>query len=360
MGCRLHRDQQHEIGEGEVQADQSIIEENQSIQNERWCVMGYATVQRVPRVDNHRHAKQIHDNTKPLRGRSPEIKPLGNRRDADTYHIRMNGDAVELVLYKTPVITFMPDGEVTLFVDSYNTVSTHQFISHVLGISASGVRRTTVLTINNSKYTLADKDKLRLRRDVSGNWQVLNAMQQWTWRLDRKAVTNVRSRYAEFYKYLKGFVSLRTESMKIHNWANDEKDCIRVQQSEFKSVCGGTFPMSEYCYMDKRGKQASDWNPVKPHQYEKSAMLFEKLIRSDQPEEDKHTNFYKAALLLIAKLENDRMDIRTDDVTVVSKNIVPLLDDVLFMLYANEVLVRKALPQGKVSTGIYEHWMLAW
>ena len=118
--------------------------------------------------------------------------------------------------------------------------------------------------------------------------------------------------------------------------------------------------MSEYCYMDKRGKQASDWNPVKPHQYEKSAMLFEKLIRSDQPEEDKHTNFYKAALLLIAKLENDRMDIRTDSVRVKSKHIVPLLDDVLFMLYANEVLVRKALPQGKVSTGIYEHWMLAW
>ena len=330
--------------------------------------MGYATVQRVPRVHDYKTALKLHDNIKPLRGRSPEIKPLGNRRDADTYHIRKDGDAIELVLYKTPVITFMPDGEVVLFVDSYNTVSTHQFLSHVLGISASGVRRTTVLTINNSKYTLADKDKLRLRKDVSGNWQVLNAMQQWTWRLDRKAVSKVRAQYAEFYKYLKGFVSLRTESIKISHWAEKEKDCIRVQQSEFKSVCGGTFPMSEYCYMDKRGKQASDWNPVKPHQYEKSAMLFEKLIRSDQPEEDKHTNFYKAALLLIAKLENDRMDIRIASqsnteyggVTVVSKNIVPLLDDVLFMLYANEVLVRKALPQGKVSTGIYEHWMTEW
>ena len=327
--------------------------------------MGYATVQRVPRVHDYKTALKLHDTIKPLRGRSPEIKPLGDRRDADTYHIRkagnvVFGESIELVLYKTPVITFMPDDEVVLFVDSYNTVSTHQFISHVLGISASGVRRTTVLTINNSKYTLADKDKLRLRRDVSGNWQVLNAMQQWTWRLDRKAVTNVRSRYAEFYKYLKGFVSLRTESMTESAWNPRMFDGIHVEQSEFKSVCGGTFPMSEYCYMDKRGKQASDWNPVKPHQYEKSAMLFEKLIRPDQPEEDKHTNFYKAALLLIAKLENDRMDIRTDSVRVKSKHIVPLLDDVLFMLYANEVLVRKALPQGKVSTGIYEHWMLAW
>jgi hypothetical protein len=330
--------------------------------------MGYATVMRVPRVDNYKFAKHLHDNIKPLRGRSPEIKPLGDRRDADTYHIRMNGDEIELVLYKTPVITFMPDGEVVLFVDSYNTVATHQFIQQVLGIGASGVRRTTVLTINNSKYTLADKDKLRLRKDVGGNWQVLNAMQQWTWRLDRKAVSNVRAQYGEFYKYLKGFVSLRTENMKISHWAEKEKDCIRVQQSEFKSVCGGTFPMSEYAYMDKRGRQSLDWNAVKPHQYEKSAAMFEKLIRSDQPEEDKHTNFYKAALLLIAKLENDRMDTRVASqsnteyggVTVVSKNIVPLLDDILFMMNAHQVLVRKALPQGKVSSGIYEHWMVEW
>ena len=316
---------------------------------------------RVPRIQDYAIALKAFNYIKPLRGRSPEIKPLGNRRDADTYHIRKDGEAVELVLYKTPVITFMPDGEVVLFVDSYNTVATHQFIQQVLGIGASGVRRTTVLTINNSKYTLADKDKLRLRKDEeSGKWQVLNPSEQWTWRLDRKAVSNVRAQYGEFYKYLKGFVNLRTENMKISHWAEKEKDCIRVQQSEFKSVCGGTFPMSVYAYMDKRGKQSLDWNAVKPHQYEKSAMMFEKLIRSDQPEEDKHTNFYKAALLLIAKLENDRMDIRTDDVTVVSKNIVPLLDDVLFMIHAHQVLVRKALPQGKVSSGIYEHWMVKW
>jgi len=322
--------------------------------------MGYATVQRVPRIHDYAQALRIHDTIKPLRGRSPEIKPLGDRRDADTYHIRMNGEAVELVLYKTPVITFMPDGEVVLFVDSYNTVATHQFIQQVLGVSVWGVRRTTVLTINNSKYTLAAKDKLRLRKDVSGNWQVLNPAQQWTWRLDRKAVTNVRAQYGEFYKYLKGFVNLRTESMKATNWRDDEKDCIRVQQSEFKSVFGSMTSVRSYAYMDKRGKQHINYSNVKPEQYAASSNAFDCLIRPDQPEEDKHTNFYKAALLLVAKLESDAMDIRTDDITVVSKNIVPLLDGVLFMIHAHQVLIRKALPQGKVSSGIYENWMLEW
>jgi hypothetical protein len=319
--------------------------------------MGYATVQRVPRVHSYAEALRIHSNTKPLRGRAEEIRPLGNRRDADTYWIRKHGDAIELVLYKTPVITFEPDGDVVLFVDSYNSVSTHQFLSHVLGISAGGVRRTTVLTINNSKYTLAGQDKLRLRKE-DGNWHVLNPTQQWSWRLDRKAVAEVRSKYGEFYKYLKGFVNLRTESITESTWNPRTFDGIHVEQSEFKSVFGNAIHIRAYSFMDKRGKQSMNWTAVKPEWYESSSTLFEKLIRPDQPEEDKHTNFYKAALLLIAKLENDAMDIRTDSVRVRSKHIVPLLDDVLFMMNAHQVLVRKALPQGKVSSGIYEHWMM--
>ena len=322
--------------------------------------MGYATVQRVPRVHNYADALKIHDKTKPLRGRAIEIRPLGNRRDADTYHIRKHGDAIELVLYKTPVITFEPNNEVVLFVDSYNTVATHQFIHQVLNIPASGVRRTTVLTIGNNKYTLADKDKLRLRRDEGGNWCVLNPTQQWTWRLDRKAVTNVRSKYGEFYKYLKGFVNLRTESITENTWNPHMFDGIHVEQSEFKSVFGSMTSVRSYCYMDKVGKQHLNWTNVRAEQYKASSNAFEVLIRPDQPEEGKHTNFYKAALLLVAKLENDAMDIRTDSVRVRSKHIVPLLDDILFMMNAHQVLVRKVLPQGKVSSGIYEHWMMEW
>lgn len=320
--------------------------------------MGYATVRRVAVVQDYARALKLHDDTKPLRGRSPEIRPLGNRRDADTYWIRKKGDAIELVLYKTPVITFEPDGEVVLFVDNYNSVSTHQFLSHVLGISAGGVRRTTVLTINNSKYTLAGQDKLRLRREEGGNWHVINPTQQWTWRLDRKAVTNVRSKYGEFYAYLKGFVNLRTESITENTWNPRMFDGIHVEQSEFKSVFGSMTSVRSYAYMDKVGKQHLNWTNVRAEQYKASSNAFEVLIRPDQPEEGKHTNFYKAALLLVAKLENDAMDIRTDSVRVRSKHIVPLLDDVLFMMNAHQVLVRKALPQGKVSSGIYEHWMM--
>ena len=323
--------------------------------------MGYATVMRVPQLRNYADALKKYDETKPMRGRAEEIRPLGDRRDADTYHIRKNGDAVELVLYKTPVITFEPSGEVVLFVDNYNTVATHQFIGHVLGVSAWGVRRTTVLSINNLKYTLAKQDKLRLSRDEGGNWCVLNPTQQWSWRLDRKAVTNVRSEYGEFYKYLKGFVNLRTENIKLHQWTQNEKDCVRIQVSELKNLFGSLTSVRSYAYMDKVGKQSLNWTMVKPEQYAASSNAFGVLIRSDQPEEDKHTNFYKAALLLVTKLETEAMDIRSDEPLIAPANqIVPLLDEVLFQKYAHQVLIRKELPQGKVSTGRYDRWMQEW
>jgi hypothetical protein len=306
----------------------------------------------------YQDALSVFNNSKPIRGRAVEVRPLGDRRDGDTYSIRKNGDAIELVLYKTPVITFMPDGEVVIFIDGYNSVSTHQFIGQVLCISANGARRTTVLTINGNKYTIADKDKLRLRLD-DGNWHVLNPTAQWGWKLNRKEVTNVRTRYGEFYKYLKGFVNLRTEVKQIKYW-QPEKEYVTVEKEEFKSVFERMVHIREYAYMDKRGKQSMNYSAVKAEQYETSAKAFEYLIRPDQPEDGKHMNFYKAALALIAKLEDDSMDIRTDDVSVRSKHIVPLLDDVLFMLYAPQVLVRYELAMGKVSSGIYEHWMTEW
>ena len=321
--------------------------------------MGYATIRRVPKVGTYEQALKIYDSIKPMRGRLPEIRPFGERRDVDTYSIRKHGDAIELVLYKTPVITFMPDGEVVIFIDGYNSVSTHQFIGWVLNISANGARRTTVLTISEQKYTLADKEKLRLRQNEGGNWHVINPTTQWSWKLNRKEVTNVRTRYGEFYKYLKGFVNLRAETKQIHRW-QPEKDYVTVEKEEFKSVFERMVHIREYAYMDKRGKQSMNYSAVKQEQYETSVKAFEHLIRPDQPEDGKHTNFYKAALALIAKAETDTMDIRTDEVHVQSKHIVPLLDDVLFMLYANQVLVRYELPMGKVSSGIYEHWMTEW
>ena len=154
--------------------------------------MGYATVMNVPQVTTYALAKKIHDSIVPIRGRSPEIRPLGNRRDADSYWVRMNGDDVEFVLYKSAVITYKPDGGVVLTPDTYSTVSTHQFFARVLGVGANAVRQNTVITIGDKRYTVRGKDTLTLKM-VGGNWQcVEGAKTQFAWHLDRRETTNVR------------------------------------------------------------------------------------------------------------------------------------------------------------------------
>jgi hypothetical protein len=82
------------------------------------------------------------------------------------------------------------------------------------------------------------------------------------------------------------------------------------------------------------------------------------LIKSDQPEETKHLNFYRGALAVL--LSGDRIYQRgQDDNTylVKAKPIVKALDTVLLKAHAQQVLVRKELPLGSVSKGTYEGWL---
>ena len=123
--------------------------------------MGYRTVNHVPSIYTYAQARHIFDKVVPIRNR--DIKPLGQRRDADTYHIRMNdmGD-VECVLYKTPVVTFHPDETVTLTTDGWDTVSTHQFIWAITGCATRGSRGKTVIKVGNKEYVMTEQMKICL------------------------------------------------------------------------------------------------------------------------------------------------------------------------------------------------------
>ena len=199
----------------------------------------------VPRVQTYALAKNLHDSTKPIRGRDPEIRPLGNRRDADSYWVKMDGDDVVFMLYKSPVITYKPDGGVVLTPDTYSTVSTHQFFIRVLGVGAQASRNTSVITLGDKRFTIRGKDKLTLRLDKSGNWQcVEGAKTQYAWHLDRREATNVRLRYKEFITYFKGVVSLRTEDVKP-NYHYEPIACVNVSLNELQNAFGVEKPTGD-------------------------------------------------------------------------------------------------------------------
>ena len=340
--------------------------------------MGYQTVMNVPRVQTYALAKNLHDSVVPIRGRDPEIRPLGNRRDADSYWVKMDGDDVVFMLYKSPVITYKPDGGVVLTPDTYSTVSTHQFFDRVLGVDARASRQVSVIGLLDGKgavvnrYTVKGKDTLTLRLDKSGNWQcVEGAKTQFAWHLNRQEANNVRARYKEFRTYFKGVVSLRTEEVKP-NYHYDPIPCINVSLNEVQNAFGVEKPegngmhdennpdkiIGHMRYMHEQPQRQFNYGTQRAKEYQEGMAQFLELIRDDQPEDIKHLNFYKGALAVL--ISADRIYQRgQDDNTylVKAKPIVKALDTVLLKAHAKEVLVRKELPIGSVSKGAYDRWL---
>lgn len=324
--------------------------------------MGYATVMNVPRVTTYPEAKKIHDDTKPIRGRSPEIRPLGNRRDADSYWVRMNGDDVEFVLYKSPVITYKPDGAVVLTPDTYSTVSTHQFFARVLGVGANAARHNSVITLGDKRYTVQGKDTLTLKMQ-GGNWHcVEGAKTQFAWHLDRRQATNVRNRYKEFITYFKGMVSLRIEEIKTsyysENYFGIRVPLTEIQQAFETELTEPDNILGDVQYMQDLPGRHYHYGTKRAEEYKSGITWFLEAIKSDQPEETKHLNFYRGALAML--LTTERIYQRgQDDNTYIAKakNIMKALDKTLLRAHAEEVLVRKELPIGSVSKGAYDVWL---
>jgi len=323
----------------------------------------------VPRVFSYAEAKKIHDSIKPIRGRSPEIRPLGNRRDADSYWVRMNGEDVEFVLYKSAVITYKPDGGVVLTPDTYSTVSTHQFFDRVLGVDARASRQNSVIGLLNKKgevmnrYTVRGKDTLTLKLDKSGNWQcVEGAKPQFAWHLNRQEATNVRLRYKEFITYFKGMVSLRTEEIEMPYYSTTYQG-IRVSLHEIQQAFESELSepdniLGTVQYIQDLPRRNYNYGSQREAEYRDGIAWFIEAIKCDQPEDVKHLNFYRGALAVLLTAERIYQRGQEDNTYIAkAKNITKALDTTLLRAHAEQVLVRKELPIGSVSKGTYEGWL---
>lgn len=244
--------------------------------------MGYATVLNVPRVSTHAQAKEILTTTKPIRGTT--TIPLGNRRDHHQYSIRKEGEDIQLVCYKTPVVTFHPDDSITVKTDGWCSVSTHQFIQQVLGIPANGRGRFTVLSFKDSKVAISGDETATLRRGEDGNWSCLTQITRPSYRINRKAANNVRLRYKEFANYIKGFSKIRGEFVDgvygrdgymAIDFSHAELEAVLEKDKDGELVWLGTIDLMERSRTAhvERGVELIEWVTSGDHeQYLKAAV----------------------------------------------------------------------------------------
>lgn len=353
--------------------------------------MGYRTVLKVPsNVRTYAQAKRIHDESKPIRGRDPEVRPLGARKDCDEYRVRMDGDVVQFVLYKTPVISYHPDGTVELMTQGWSTVSTHQMFIHVLGLSANGQRGNTVVTIGGVKHVIPQKKnptdaeptlKIRANPDTY-KWEVVDSPAVMGYQINRTSSNNVRARFAEFRKYLKGFESLRS-----HEVQEDRSYYPRSQApertfhevsctvQELADTLGIGFAPSEAIkvvhfapWVTLNKFPANHWTNFKgaKENFDRAADELFSLCANEQDESMKHTNFYKAAMVIFLAAHSashwGHIPAEDKDMTKVitirwSKGwMIKLFDDFLTKRFRAEVLEMVKL-DGRVPNARYAVYM---
>lgn len=336
------------------------------------------TVKHVPRTYNYAEARARHDQITPIRNRVPELRPLGQRRDHQ-YWVRMDGDDVQYMLYRTPVVSFLSDGVIEIRNDGYNSVTTHAFIVQVLGyanVQASGYLNKTKLEVDGEVLVIGDGGVARLAWGEDGKLRFAQEVpDQYQYVMNRKAANNVRRRYKEFADYLEGFISLRatTETQPLNllrqgrvHQTQVERENIVIPVAELVEALGATRVPAGH---DLIASNLTYWGMVASngkHQYTtvvrdrpKQERQLLASITSDQPEETKHLNFYKAALALATVGRN----FVATDKQELSMNVNPqalrdFFKEGLMVAHAKEVLTLTKLPRGRVPHKKYTGWVI--
>ena len=150
----------------------------------------------IARLTTYASALAFEQSVIPIRGRSPEVKPLGHRHRVDEFKIRAANGRVECIYHRTSVVVFKQDRTITIDCGGFNTQSTISFIGRVLGIWGRIFDSKIRLTVKDKEYSMPEGG-LKLDRDFN----VINPMQECIHKLSRKNLTNVRKQYAPFIKY---------------------------------------------------------------------------------------------------------------------------------------------------------------
>lgn len=155
----------------------------------------------LPRISTYAMALEHYEKSVPFRsGRERGKRPLGNRRY--TYcqidKVEETG-AIILVMYGSNVVTIMPDGEFRISLCNYDTIGTRQFIYATTPFPATHCKGTTYLQVGDKSYAFDTPTHTLFVL----NGEVFGAIAQYNYRMNNKAMIEVRKKYADFREYVR-------------------------------------------------------------------------------------------------------------------------------------------------------------
>lgn len=179
-----------------------------------------------PFLHSYAEAVRVEASIKPIRGRSPECKPLSSNRRKDSVHIRKEGDNIVVRMWHTDIITYYPDE--TLRVHGYNSMTTRQVLSAILRAGTFSHKGTCYINCHyDPEYTTergTDPNNVRFgqlplpdgpdnlfKRDRHMLVNLTPTFPQKR-RVNRALANKAREPYKDFIKYGEGILKLRRDA----------------------------------------------------------------------------------------------------------------------------------------------------
>ena len=282
----------------------------------------------ISRLYNYEQALAHFNDTKPIRGREVECRPLGHR-DRPHFSVKLNEQQeVECCEYNhQPAVTFRPNGEV-LVKPSWISVSSCAFIEEVLGIGSSQVDYKIRVELAAGTFVVPINEGLVIKRDPerNNNYHPLSVKPNVVHHIRRGVANNVRSQYADVLSYAHGYFKL--DAQMPSNQEQEEMFGMREIVTKY-----GDGSENKYMVLN-----APKWKFSNPE----NADAFVAMMRSDEPMDK-----YKAMVVL-------RIHVGAYRTSKASyKEVLQWIDRMVLSKHKHEVFKEVEVPVGVVRKDIY-------
>ena len=182
-------------------------------------------------IGSFKEAKHKYEDTTPIRGRKEDVRPLGSVRRYTDHRIVKNLKSVEEAgnplgrwqesysakLYRTDCIEWFDDGSIEVGTGGWQSPTTQSFLNYTLqnrlgtfnSFNGKWYFRNYA---NGMDYYLDGFSKRRLRFEPTGNqvqtnggmmeaFTVVNPVQEYRYKANRKALNALRRKYKNFIEY---------------------------------------------------------------------------------------------------------------------------------------------------------------
>ena len=268
----------------------------------------------LPTLRNYAQAAKWEEAVTPIRGRTPECKPLGKRKNTHA-NIRKEEDKVVCKLYHTDVLTYHKDGRIEVHMDGWASQTTMAFIESLLDVRL--VRRHNRIWIRSHTEGASDlawnamhsTDVNLLTRRADGYVLLHTPVRVYVHKVNRVVTNNVRKQYKAFKDYL-----VRTMRLRDAGFSGQEFGDVFGWQRDTKGELP-KFPSSLTVYAH---------STTKDEVYEE----FLALAKSDDS-----ADHYKASLCLAWSTASFRRD---GAMIPRVQNMLKALDDCILRVHRNE------------------------